>query len=673
MATLRFAGISLGAALTISVSAGALTAGPTNFPAWGQSQPGGGGGGGNGGPISITLDRSTLRCAPDSVRFSVDLSGADFDTPAPVGAEIYDARMHDLIYLWDFGDSGQWSAPVNVLAEWKNRTAAKGPWVSHVYRTPGTYTASVLVIEPASGKTATTQTTITVADPDVAFAASRTICLNPVGDGDFTGTPPGAVRLNTDSLLSGSAPWTTYANGANPVRWLFKRGASYTVAVDVAAAQGAHMMFGAYGSGPRPVLNGAGAATPSGASHSVIYFSNQHIGSSSAETPDARFDDLDFQGNHTPATQNQSVDHSALDWHAVKFLKYVDAVFHNCRMEGFAESTLSDYTNDNTKRFNIHLDNCVLSDFGGQYPIILQPELHPLSSFSMTGTRHAQNPNAVDDAGIRAPVRINHIAKTYVAGCDVFHTDRSQPCLKMIETPQVDGAVVNLHSCSLEGGLRVLTFGLNGKNAGLQRSSVHNAVVDGLVLVGNYGTQAHFKTAVTGVTVRNVLMIQPATPHHGFAPRHIAFFDFEGFNSFDAGIVGAAPIRIYNCTMRSDRSSAQNSGDLQAPVRTSEAAGFSNISAGNNILHGAGMNSLGTAAAPLSETVLWTPRGKGFKDPDTLALDASLAPPADAVKDSRPMIGSPALGAALSGDVSYMDITLTDRPEPPSQGAWEAV
>ena len=137
MATLRFAGISLGTALTISVSSGALTAGPTNFPAWGQSQPGGeGGGGGNGGPISIILDRSTLQCAPDSVRFSVDLSGADFDTPAPVGAEVYDARMHDLIYLWDFGDSGQWSAPVNVLAEWKNRTTAKGPFVSHVYRTP---------------------------------------------------------------------------------------------------------------------------------------------------------------------------------------------------------------------------------------------------------------------------------------------------------------------------------------------------------------------------------------------------------------------------------------------------------------------------------------------------------------------------------------------------------
>ena len=36
------------------------------------------------------------------------------------------------------------------------------------------------------------------------------------------------------------------------------------------------------------------------------------------------------------------------------------------------------------------------------------------------------------------------------------------------------------------------------------------------------------------------------------------------------------------------------------------------------------------------------------------------------------MIGSPALGAALSGDVSYMDIERADRPEPPSQGAWEA-
>ena len=78
------------------------------------------------------------------------------------------------------------------------------------------------------------------------------------------------------------------------------------------------------------------------------------------------------------------------------------------------------------------------------------------------------------------------------------------------------------------------------------------------------------------------------------------------------------------------------------------------------------------ALAPLSETTLWTPRGKGRRDPGTGALDASLAPPADAFKDTRPMIGSPALGAALSGDVSYMDIQMQDRPEPPSQGAWEA-
>ena len=49
-----------------------------------------------------------------------------------------------------------------------------------------------------------------------------------------------------------------------------------------------------------------------------------------------------------------------------------------------------------------------------------------------------------------------------------------------------------------------------------------------------------------------------------------------------------------------------------------------------------------------------------------------LIPSATVVQDYRPGTGSAALGAALSGNVSYMDILMQERPEPPSKGAWEA-
>ena len=107
MPTLKFTGFAHGATFDMSASQGGQTVGPMPI----SIDTGSGGGGGEAptqgpGAIVINIDRTTLQCAPDSVRFDVDLVGAGFDTPAPTVGQIYDARLHDLIFLWDFGDSG---------------------------------------------------------------------------------------------------------------------------------------------------------------------------------------------------------------------------------------------------------------------------------------------------------------------------------------------------------------------------------------------------------------------------------------------------------------------------------------------------------------------------------------------------------------------------------------
>ena len=182
--------------LSISVSQNALTAGPVNVPAWG--------GGGGGGTISIAVERTLAQIAPDSIRFTVDLSKSTFDTAGPSGtATYYDPRLHDLIYLWDLGDPGTWDAPVNVLASWKNRNVAKGPSVRHIYRDPDDYIASVLVVEPSTGKTATASVNVTVDDPQDYYGDTNTIYVNNIGDSDFSGVPAGVPsqnKVNIDTL-----------------------------------------------------------------------------------------------------------------------------------------------------------------------------------------------------------------------------------------------------------------------------------------------------------------------------------------------------------------------------------------------------------------------------------------------------------------------------------------
>lgn len=661
MRTLGLTGLALGKKPFIAVNQNGQTAGPVDVSACPEEN--------SGGLISIVMARTGMKCAPDSVRFSVDLSQAGFDTKGPGGGETYDLRLHDLIYLWDFGDQtgngadDLWGAPVNVLDEWRKRSVAKGPWVAHVYGRPGIFMATVCIIEPDSGKTATASVQVTVTDPGMLYPGANTICINPVGDSDFTGAPIGSKKVNVNALKTTDRAWKNQQRGT-PKRWLFKRGGRFTLGIQLDSRDANNLMFGAYGAGARPILSPYLDRTNK---NRCIFVENRYQRLNGLTVPDLRIWGLAFQGNYDPVTENQSIDGATKAKNAIRVNKHADVVIFDCTMAGFFKSAMGFYSNGTSRR-NVHIDNCIVTDFGGQYPVFFAPNTNPAGSASITGCRLAQNPDAVDDPGLRAPVRINHIAYTHMRGCDVFHTDRRQPCLKLAETPVADGMVVNVHSCALEGGLWPLSFG-NNAGQGLKRSSVHNMIVDGFVIIGDYGTQHLIKSTLTGLTVRNCLAVQPANKK--YSTRLPAFVLLQKFDGFDATIVGAAPIRLYNNTFRIDRTTDQNRSDTGGIIRDQTGRAFTAVSEENNILHMPKFDRPSVAFGPLAEIALWVPRAKGRRDPDTYVLDTSYATPADAVKDSRPLIGSPALGAALNGDVSYQDIQLGVRPDPPSQGAWE--
>ena len=144
------------------------------------------------------IRRSVLQVAPDALFFEVIVDG--FEAATPNAGQIYDSRFHDLYYFWDFDDPYDFQAPENLPRKHLNAGVAYGPWVSHTFRTPGSYRVSVFVIEPASGKTATASTDIVIGDPGAVFQARNTVFLSP--SGNFEYSPPRARRLATDDISS---------------------------------------------------------------------------------------------------------------------------------------------------------------------------------------------------------------------------------------------------------------------------------------------------------------------------------------------------------------------------------------------------------------------------------------------------------------------------------------
>ena len=760
MRTLNLSGFNTGDNLTLSISQGALTAGPINVPSWG--------GGGSGGTITIQLQRGHMAVAPDSARFKVDLSGSDFDTAGPGVGEHYDARLHELIYLWDFDDPGTWTAPENVLPAWKNRNVAKGPFVAHMYTQPGTYNPSVLVIEPSSGKTATASVEVIVANPDTVYSGANTICIS--SSGNFADAPAGAQNITASGLASTDAIWIANKGGAAK-RWLFRRGEDFDLRVSIGSDSAPGVMFGDYGIGAKPVINGhiQGPDIPFDAPLFIGYYRTADPDIAASVT----VCNLDFIGTHNPITTLPTQGASGNTNNAIYTRGPCSLILSNCDFTAFGHVTIAMelVSTDRLLPAHLHMDNCSLNDFGGQYATYTSKMTHADSSLAYTGCRLAQNPLAFEVDSIRSPLRSEFIMNNHLRGCDFFHTDLTQPTVKLVNSPAGEGAIVNVHSCAFEGGY--CAFNIAGTtnptttDPEFLRVTVQNAIIDGNIYLGTINSENLCSTVATGVTVRNNLFVQPAIGYRTGYPTCRAMVTLWPYGTNkDPAIVGQ-PIRAYNNTLRVDRTSAQNNSQVPATFYNKATlngdALFTNALEYNNIVHAPNLNSPITTFAPLSDAALWASRypgrrpywgqspgeysahavangetillgywnrgdGVNYSQSDFVvtgteevnfagtwyqvadgevaisygasgvtitnntgsnwpisqsitfkgALGAAsplittgFATPAGAMKDTKPGTGSAALGAALSGNVSYMDILGTTRSAPADKGAWE--
>lgn len=203
-----------------------------------------------------------------------------FDASATTDSGVTSRPFHDLEYNWDFGDTGAGTWTLGTRGGSNSKNAAQGPIAGHVFETPGSYTVELDVFDGTNTCPATVG--ITVADPDVTYSGTKTVCFST--SGTFTGCPAGATQTTSsdfDAALSSCVATTK--------RCLFRRTETFNASAQVTITATGPGTIGAYGSGALPIVN----VTSNLGDNPVIEFGS----SSTVNQKDWRVMDLSFTLN----------------------------------------------------------------------------------------------------------------------------------------------------------------------------------------------------------------------------------------------------------------------------------------------------------------------------------------------------------------------------------------
>jgi hypothetical protein len=174
-----------------------------------------------------------------------------FDATGTIDSAVSDPLL-DCYYYWDYGDTAKenetWPYGARPGTQSKNKDA--GIVAGHVYDTPGTYTATLTVLDSYGNINVATQQII-VSDPDIVFSGTKTICVS--NDADFTGAPEGSTQIT-------SSNYSTVINAqivtlTADKRILFKCGDVFDIDATINGKHGvSRVQIGSFGTGDKPEI-----------------------------------------------------------------------------------------------------------------------------------------------------------------------------------------------------------------------------------------------------------------------------------------------------------------------------------------------------------------------------------------------------------------------------------
>jgi hypothetical protein len=619
--------------------------------------------------LTIEVQRNSQQVAPEGIRFVAGVSG--FDATPPV-AGVYDPTMHDIFYVWTFSDAGNYAAPQNMLAEWRNRDRAYGPFPSHVFTRPGLYTVTCTAYERASGKAASASVEITVKDPAVEYAGARTVCLAP--DGNFAGAPAGHVPCTTwaDAV-------TAYRALSQPGRLLVKGGSEVTVGSTVVGSAYRTFHLGSFGTG-RAILRASGSTT---------MFS---IYAADVASDAVVIENVEIRGGWDSTTETGDMPNGLRilgGGHVTVSGVHCDG----CSVGIGTAAVGADMT--------LIVNECSATNWNG-YGIYLSGGTG--AHYAILGTRAAQHVQALqggngkrssDPGNEHGPLRVQECASLYIDCFDAFSrntwgTQGAHPPDQSCIRDHRNAVTSRGYFCRmvLEGGLQVFGNGSASPDrtgdGGFHQPC--NTVMEMSYLLGTARSTGILGLTSPAFTGRNLVLYRPNVPTG--AQKVGAAISIGVIESQHPDFAAAAvnePVNLYNVTVVNDLDDINDEG-VTAWQPWENRGPVVPVAVDNLVVHVPNNTKYGTEAdGPLDTTAPGTivPRYLGYRYrshvsspyPDQLEMLTQYATPTspNPVALFRPRPGSPAIGAADAGRIAWSDLFGQPRGANPSRGATEPV
>ncbi|MGD1882779.1 MAG: PKD domain-containing protein [Paracoccaceae bacterium] len=242
--------------------------------------------------IRITSTRTTAT-APAGFVFSAEVDGMGVLDPSK-----------ELHWEWNYGDPGsvhKRMRPDFATVHGINANVSYDHVGAHTYERPGDYGVTLTVTDRAGNRFTSDPYIVTLEDPDVVFAGTRTICIAP--SGTTTGGPDGARYV----VSWGSAK--SHYSTSSRVRLLLERGQTHP---NINLDRPREMQIGAFGTGADPIIP-------------ERMFLQWHDGDEAGYA----IWGVEFNDGYDPSAPPDFVPKNAID------ISVQDLTVHDCRFSGF--------------------------------------------------------------------------------------------------------------------------------------------------------------------------------------------------------------------------------------------------------------------------------------------------------------------------------------------------
>lgn len=583
-----------------------------------------------------------------------------FAAPAPTGGDIYDARLHDIYYVWDWYYGGTdnsyvFDKPVNIYDGnarhtngHRNSRYSYGFQSSHVYRTAGTYTPRLTAYELSTGYVSHETFTVVVGASQVSGA--DVIFVSP--SGDFTDAPSGATEYTGASVASAISTHVT-GQDTTPKRVLLNRGESYTM---TGASLG---QLGAATPSVYIDAGGGAGALPEIALTGSMHWNDKET-SETTPTKDFIVSNVNFTGTFDSTVDTDPTNDAGL----FTFSDYPPNVF------------LLDNVSVNDVQFiaapsvptpsaGIFFNDCSFVGFsyafisgGGQ------------GYFSSTGCLVTTKPGALVDATDQQGwgYRVGD-ETTNIHSCDMsIFTDwfgpspRNGQAAIRLAADTTEGTRFNVQASFLEGGFHV---GNSQHSDSPAAGRAVNSTWEKSYITAISSTVALINITTGGMTIRNNILNVPATTGTRLQTNG-AFISLDSTDN--QALNTSQPIRFYSNTL------VNTEGGSAMAEYTNAGNEFTAVTAENNVIHQPNLSTPSIPDAPLKDdaNTYFVSRAEGYRDStQDLTATTNTLKTAGLYDLYIPETGSAAIQDATTGLVAYDDFTGAVRGATPSRGALE--